>query len=168
MRERTKEVIVFVSTELCISPPEVVWIRPSSPTSTTRVLGPVAYRWADESHPEFARVPYRIRNGYTPWPKELRQVWIRRELSAFPDLEYVAAHETRHVWQKVRDINIFCDECRAEGDAYPYAYDVLKRYLAGKGCLTPDIEADLETKRESARSEFSRCWPSGRFEVLDT
>ena len=168
MRERTKEVIVFVSTELGISPPEVVWVRPSSRSATTAVLGRTAQRWADESHCEFARVPDDIRGGYTPWPEKLRQVWIRSDLAASPDLECVAAHETRHIWQKSKDINVFCDTCRAEGDAYPYAYDVLKRYLAGKGCLTPEIEADIERKRESARSEFFRCWPSGRFEALDT
>lgn len=166
MRQRVTEVIVFVSAELGISQPEVVWIRPTSPTAAARVLGQVAKDCADESHPEFARVTRDIREGYVPGPEELRQVWIRSDLSTSPNLEYVAAHETRHIWQKERYRGIFGVECRAEGDAYPYAYDILKRYLAVKGHLTPEIEADIETKRRSARSVFLQRWPNGRFEAL--
>jgi hypothetical protein len=167
VRERAIEVIAFVSADLGISPPAVIWIRPASPAAASHVLGPTACDWADERHQKFARVGNRIPGGYAPWPEELREVWLRSDLSAFPALEYVAAHEVRHVWQKATDITIFRDECRAEGDAYPYGYDVLKRYLAARARLTPEIERDIEMKRESARSEYSRLWPNGRFGALD-
>jgi hypothetical protein len=167
-RERALDVIAFVSAELGIAPPNVIWIQPALPAVTTVALGHIPQLYADHIHPEFARIPDRddIHGGYTPaWP-QIRQVWLRRELG-FWALEFAAAHETRHIFQKDKDISIFNDECQAEGDAYPYGYDVLKRYFAGKGRLTPEIEAEIDGKREQARSVFLERWPKGRFEALD-
>jgi hypothetical protein len=81
---------------------------------TTKFLGHFRRLWADEVHPEFARTRDDILGGYTPHAKQLRQIWLRRELD-LRALEFVAAHETRHVWQKEKDMTIFEDECRAEG-----------------------------------------------------
>ena len=64
-------------------------------------------------------------------------------------------------------MTVFSEECRAEGDAYAYAYNVLKRFLASKCGLTQEIEAEIDEKRNQARSVFEREWPNGRFEVID-
>ena len=163
--ERAHNVVTFVAAELGIAPPDVIWIQPSSPTVTTRALGDIPQQYSDHIHPEFARVRRDIRGGYTPaW--NLRQIWLLQE-PAFWALEFAAAHETRHIWQKDEDMTIFSEECRAEGDAYPYAYNVLKRYLASKCGLTQEIEAEIDEKRNQARSVFEREWPNGRFEVID-
>lgn len=164
-RDRANDLIAFVSTDLDIPPPEVIWIEPSSPTVTTNALGHTPQLYADHIHPEFARVPDDIRGGYTPRWQHLRQIWLRRELD-LRALEFAAAHETRHIFQKDKDISIFNDECQAEGDAYPYGYDVLTRYFASKDRLTPEIEAEIDEKRERARSVFLERWPKGRFEAL--
>jgi hypothetical protein len=133
---------------------------------TANALGHIPLLYADHIHPEFARVLDDILGGYTPrWP-QLRQIWLRRELDSRA-LEFAAAHETRHIWQKDRDMAIFSDECRAEGDAYPYGYDVLKRYLAARGRLTPESEAEIDGKRNEARSAFVRLWPNGEFQSVD-
>lgn len=169
LRNRANEVVAFVCTELHISPlPEVIWIQPASAEVVATLFGPRVQACFEERHPFYTRIRREkdIQGGFTP--EHLTQVWIRSDLSAFPALEYAAAHETRHIWQKVRDINIFRDECRAEGDAYPYGYDVLKRYLTGRACLTPELEADIDNKRVSARSIFLQTCPEGRFEVIKT
>jgi hypothetical protein len=46
-------------------------------------------------------------------------------------------------------------------------YDVLKRYLASKGCLNPAVETEIDRKREEKRSKFALRWPNGRFEAID-
>ena len=166
LREHAIDVVTFVSTDLGIAPPEVIWIQPSSPTETTDALGHIPQLYADHIHPRFARVPDDIRGGYTPRWQQVRQIWLRRELD-LRELEFAAAHETRHIWQKDRDMAIFNDESRAEGDAYPYGYDALKRYLAGKGRLTREIEAEIDSKRDEARSVFVRVWPNGRYQAID-
>jgi hypothetical protein len=163
MLERTREVIEFVSAELRISPPKVVWIQPASPVATARALG---HSVADEINSTFARVRCDILQGYTPEQLD-HQIWIRSDTSRIPSLEFVAAHETRHVWQKAKYAYIFPDECRAEGDAYPYAFDVLKR-LVEKGLLSRKFEAEIEMMMEAKRSAFFLRWPNGRYEILGT
>jgi hypothetical protein len=85
----------------------------------------------------------------------------------FRTLEFAAAHETRHVWQKETDMTLFEDECRAECDAYPYGYEVLKRYLASRGHLNPEVEAEIDGKIEEKRSALTLRWPNCRFEAID-
>ena len=116
---------------------------------------------------EFARVRVRIPEGYTPRPKKPHEVWILSEVSRFPALEFVAVHEVRHVWQKAKDITVFGDECRAEGDAYPYSYGALRRYLMAKGRLTQELELEIATRRESACRAFAQAWPNGKFATLE-
>jgi hypothetical protein len=166
IRYRTNAVVAFVCAELHISPlPEVIWIRPAPADLVAKLFGTLVQGCLEERHPRYTRVRPDIQEGYTP--EHLTQIWIRSYLSACPNLEFVTAHETRHIWQKVKDIKIFSDEGTAEGDAYPYAYDVLKRYLAGKGRLTVEVESDIDNKRKSTRSKFLQCWPNGRFEVIE-
>ncbi len=167
LRGRATETILFASADLEIAPPAVVWLRPSSPVDAAKALGPTAYNWADECHAEFARVRAHISGGYTPSPKYFREVWILSEMSGFPALEFVAVHEVRHVWQKQRDITVFNDVCRAEGDAYPYSYDALRRYLMAKGLLTQELELEIAKLRESARCAFAQAWPNGKFATLE-
>jgi hypothetical protein len=166
LRQRAEDVVAFVSKDLDIAPPEVIWIRPSSPTSATSALGTDPLQWKDHIHPEYARVLRDILGGYSPQWQGLRQIWIRRELD-FRGLVFTVAHETRHIWQKDKDRALFEDECRAEFDAYAYAFDVTKRYLAMNDCLTLEVEAEIDRNREAARSELERQWPGGRFEAID-
>ena len=35
-----------------------------------------------------------------------------------------------------------------EGDAYRYGYAAVKLYLAGNNCLTPEVEAEIDQKKE--------------------
>jgi hypothetical protein len=161
MRQRTSQVIEVVCTDLSIPRPKVVWIQPASPVTTAHSLG---HTVADEINPAFARVRCDILQGYTPEQLD-QQIWIRISTSRIPSLEFVAAHETRHVWQKAKCAYVFRDECRAEGDAYPYAFGVL-RDLISKGSLSREYEAEIEETMASKRAAFSRCCPDGRFEVL--
>ena len=164
--ERARDIVAFVSKDLSIAAPEVIWIQPSSPTATSAALGTDPLQYKDHIHPEYARVSQNILGGYTPgWP-ELRQIWICRELN-LTALEFAVAHETRHIWQKDKDMPLFEDECRSEGDAYPYGYDVMKLFLAANNCLAPELEAEIDRKREQARSVFTCRWPDGRFEAID-
>ncbi|MCX6631415.1 MAG: hypothetical protein NTW28_27700 [Candidatus Solibacter sp.] len=167
MQGRATEAILFASADLGIAPPAVVWLRPSAPVDAASALGRTAYNWADECHAEFARVRVRIPAGYTPWPEKLREVWILSEVSRFPALEFVAVHEVRHVWQKAKDISLFGDVCRAEGDAYPYSYGALRRYLMAKGHLTQELELEIATLRESACRAYAQAWPNGKFATLE-
>jgi hypothetical protein len=160
--ERATAVIAFVSKALVIPPPKLVWIKRSSPEETSSVL---KHALADELHPEFARVRSKIIGGYAP--QYIDHVWIRSDVSRFPDLEFVAAHETRHIWQKaINYLNLFCVECRAELDAYPYADDVLKEYLRTTERLSPEVEEELTATRHLWRCKLLKRWPNGRFEAL--
>jgi hypothetical protein len=100
-----------------------------------------------------------ITEGYTP-PGPPNEIWIRSGLSDLPKLEFIAAHETRHIWQK-RPANggKYDDECTAEGDAYPYGYAILTKYLTATRQLTPRIAAEVNEKRDSRRSAFLQEWP---------
>jgi len=89
-------VIAFVSADLGIAPPEVIWIQPLSPTVATAALGPIPQLYADHIHQEAARVLDDIRGGYIPRWKQLRQIWLRRELD-LRQLGFAAAHETCHI-----------------------------------------------------------------------
>ncbi len=163
VRERAAKVIEFVANELSISPPRVVWIKPASPVAAA---GALRHNFVDETHPRFARIRVDILGGYTPEHLD-NQIWIRNNVSRVPNLEFVAAHETRHVWQKATYAYIFGDECRAEGDAHPYAFDVLKR-LVNQGFLSRELETEIDTTMESKRCEFLTRWPDGCFEILKT
>jgi hypothetical protein len=90
-------------------------------------------------------------------------------------LEYVAAHEVRHVWQKSNRKAVFEDECRAEGDAYPYGYEVLKngyevlkKMLKAQGRLTTEVRANIDQMRAKAEKVFLAERPEGVFRTLAT
>ena len=76
------------------------------------------------------------------------------------------AHETRHAWQKLWIPEVFNDECRAEGDAYPYAYAVLKRYLGARDELTDVVREDINKMRTEAEKRLSAGCPGTRFEII--
>jgi hypothetical protein len=111
MRDRTKGVVSFICAELQIFPfPDVIWIQPAPVGVVSQLFGVRVQRYFEETHPSYTRTKIDIRQGYTP--EHGRQVWVRSDLSAYPDLEYVVAHEIRHIWQKVNDLKIFHDECK--------------------------------------------------------
>jgi hypothetical protein len=121
-----------------------------------------------EEQARFPRLRWDIGEGvgYTPQHPDLREIWIRSSLTAFPDLEYVAAHEVRHVWQKLTHAPVFEDPCRAEGDAYPYGYEVLKRMLQAQGRLNTRVCEKMDQTRDNAERAFRAKWPEGVFETL--
>ena len=59
------------------------------------------------------------------------------------------------------------DECRAEGDAYAYAFDALKEYLKHTGCLAGLVH-DIEKMEFARRSWFFDKWPSGLYEAISS
>jgi hypothetical protein len=168
IRRRTYDVMEFICADLKHSPhPAVLWLRPISPELASDILR----RWMQnpENLIPGKRTPTKslnhdLKGGYTPraFPNE---IWLRNDLSA-PYLEYAVAHEIRHVWQKSKDMSIFDDPCRAEGDAYPFGYEVLKRFLASKGELTPEFKAEIDKKDDEARATFQARWPSGVYEII--
>jgi hypothetical protein len=119
----------------------------------------------EEQHPAFTRLRGDIRAGYTPCRPDLHEIWIRNDLTAFPALEYVVAHEVRHLWQKLFSTD-FRDVCQAEGDAYPYGYDVLRRYLDSQGRLTTELGEEIDSNRANAAGQFRTVWPNGSFAII--
>ena len=158
---RAESVRAFVCPDLKIKPPMIVWICPAPPTSKSGQL--------KFDHEEDLDPVVRLRDtggGYTPKNPRLHEIWIRSDLTAFPDSEYVVAHELRHAWQKKYCRDIFEDPCRAEGDAYPYGYEVLKRYLESNGRLSTELREEIDEKRARARLVYRDRWPAGSFEVI--
>jgi len=151
-----------------LRPPKSVWIRPVPPPAAAAALGGRALdvRLEESHRSAFTRLPEPVREGYTPCHPDLHEIWIRSDLTASPDLEYVVAHELRHVWQKLHLPEVFRCDCRAEGDAYPYGYEVLKRYLESQGRLTSAIRRDIDDKRAAAEKEFRAAWPDASFEII--
>jgi len=170
IHRRTNDVVEFACKELAIAlQPQVVWIRSVPKGTATEILN----RWKQVpgNLTVGKRLPVKsldkeIKGGYTPL--DLNEIWIQRDLD-FPTLEFVAAHEVRHTWQKARHPDVFDDYCRAECDAYAYAYEALERYLekCRKEDFTPEIRSDIEQKRESVRFKLSQHCPHVRFEAIN-
>ena len=167
--QRAGAAAAFVCADLrMLRPPKSVWIRPVHPPAAAAALGGRALdvRLEESHRSAFTRLPEPVREGYTPCHPDLHEIWIRSDLTASPDLEYVVAHELRHVWQKLHLPEVFRCDCRAEGDAYPYGYEVLKRYLESQGRLTSAIRRDIDDKRAAAEKEFRAAWPDASFEII--
>lgn len=109
-----------------------------------------------------------IQEGYTPGLKDVNDAWIRSDLKAHSNLEFIVAHELRHAWQKLFCREVFDDESRAEVDSYPYGYKALVRYLASREQLTPTLRTDIELMQSGKRSQYFGRWPNGRFEILQS
>jgi hypothetical protein len=164
LRERAEDMLTFVCAELNILNPKLTWLRPALATECTQVFGDSHQIYREEIHERFARIKDDDPDGYTPRHLQ-NEIWIRDDDSTPTKIEWCVAHETRHVWQKIKDVNIFANYCRAEGDAYPYSYEALERYLAQKGILS-EFEDGIKKKKEAARSFFLRCCPHGQFKTL--
>lgn len=164
MIARAEDVRAFVCADLRIEPPRIVWIRPAPPTSKH---GALKFDHEEELDP-VVRLREDARGGYTPKNPQLHEIWIRSDLAACPDLEYVVAHELRHVAQKEHFLDVFKVECRAEGDACPYGYEVLKRYLESKGSLTPELREQIDRQRTATQSWFQTRWPVGVFQIIQS
>lgn len=169
IRDRAKDVAAFVCADLHIDdPPKIVWICPAQPESAAEVLGDNAQDVMLETlDPYYARLRSDICGGFTPDHPLLRnEIWIRSDLSKWPNLEYAVAHELRHVWQDLNQAGLREDEGRAECDAYPYGYEVLFRYLEARAKLTPAVLKQIEDERENARDVCQREYPDTPFEVI--
>jgi hypothetical protein len=169
MHNRVRDVNEFVCAELNLSPaPKIIWIRPIAEDLALKLL----HEWRLIPENEGKRRPVwgmwlenEIEGGFTPQDFQ-NEIWIRHDLSQSPYLEYASAHEIRHVWQKAKGIAIFDNVCSAEGDAYPYGCAVLKRFLASKGELTPEMEVEIDQQNDKARATFQKSWPDGLYEVI--
>ncbi len=165
--ERAAAVAAFVRADLRLhKSPRIVWIRPARvgemPGTGVQdaVLG--------ECGAVFTRLQRDIREGYTPCCPSLHEIWIRADLKAWPALEYVVAHELRHAWQKLTLPGVFRDTCKAEGDAYPYGYAILKQWLRAQGRLTAEACRLIDQKCEKAEALFLTECPGTPFGVLQT
>jgi hypothetical protein len=156
---RAEDVREFVCADLRIELPKIIWIRPAPPTSKS---GPLKQNYQEDWTPllDYETTPL----GALPRPTT--PYGIRSDLTARPALEYAVAHELRHVWQKKHCRDVFQDECRAEGDAYPYGYEVLKRYLESRGGLSTELREEIDEKRARAGAVYRDRWPAGTFEAV--
>lgn len=105
MRNRARDVVNSVCKDLRLSPtPEVVWIRPVTADAALEILNRCKHAYENGIPPAGSIPPVRcfvegdIRQGFTPF-EPTNEIWIRSDLSHFLALEFIAAHETRHVWQ---------------------------------------------------------------------
>ena len=162
MIARAEDVRAFVCPDLKIEPPRIVWIRPAPPSSKRGALK----NNSEEELDLVVRLQGDTAGGFTPWNFALNEIWILSNLKDIPDLEYTVAHELRHMWQKKNCQEVFKDPCQAEGDAYPYAYDALKRYLEATGRLTAERRKQIDEKRTSAQDEFRKACPDAVFGII--
>jgi hypothetical protein len=152
MRARAGVVVEFVCANLRLcSPPKIVWIRHAQEAERPTTAFREVYL---EETAAFPRLPKDIQGGYTPLNRSLYEIWIRADLEAWPDLEYVVAHELRHVWQNLTRRAVSRNECERDGDAYPYGYAILKQLLSTQGRLTAEVSADIDRKCEQARAKY--------------
>lgn len=159
---RAEDVRAFVCPDLKIEPPQIVWIRPA-PTALKRVPLKKDY---EEELDLVVRLGHDVPGGATPYNYSLREIWIRRDLTAFPDVEYAVAHELRHAAQKKHCPEVFNDRPRAEGDAYPYGYAVLKRYFASANRPTDNLRQGIDRQGAETRKWFQTCYPSGEYKTI--
>lgn len=167
MVERTKAMAAFVCADLRLcSPPEIVWIRPARKTEIpgTRVQDVVL----EERKASFPRLREDIKGGYTPGCPRLHEIWIRADLKDYPALEYVVAHELRHVWQKLTRPDIFRSNCEAEGDAYPYGYSILKQSLKTHRTLTAELCSEIDQMCANTKAVFLATCPDTPFRAFET
>jgi hypothetical protein len=165
---RTEPAVAFLCTDLHIPRPKIVWMRPAAAATAAAKLGRNALDiMLEERDPDFTRYRSDILEGCTPLRPDLHEVWIRSELNNWPDLECVVLHELRYAWQKLHLYEeIFRDECRAEGDAYPYGYEALIRFLESQRKLTTEVRDQIDAIRRRKEVNFRTRWPHGRFEIL--
>jgi len=163
MIARAEDVRAFVCPDLRIEPPGIVWIRPS-PTTSKR---PPLRKDYEEELGSVVRLRDEVPGGVTPSNYSLNEIWIRSGLKACPDLEYVAAHELRHVAQKKHCREVFSDKTRAEGDAYPYGYEVLKRYFAFAGRLTNELRQEIDKQGVETQRWFQAQYLHGEYKTVD-
>jgi hypothetical protein len=159
---RAEDVRAFVCRELKIDS-QIVWIRPAAPISKN---GPLKF-----DHEEELDTVVRLRRdtsgGLTPKNGQLHEIWIRTDLADCPHLEYAVAHELRHAAQKIYCPYAFGDEGRAEGDAYPYGYEALKRYFRSSGGLSDELRQKIDTQEVETKKWFQREYPDGDYKIVD-
>lgn len=159
---RAQDVRAFVCPELRIEPPKIVWLRPAPPNAKRE---PLKFNYQEELD-AIVRVPIDVQNGTGVTPQNLDEIWIPSDLTAHPNLEYVVAHELRHVAQKKHCPDVFADRCRAEGDAYPYGYEVLKQYFAAAGRLTDELRQELDRQETETQKWFPTSYPHGEYKTV--
>jgi hypothetical protein len=164
MIARAYSVVAFVCPDLRIEPPRIVWISPAPPTSK----GGAFKQDYQEELDDVVRLRKDTTGGFTPSNHRLREIWIRSDLTACPNLEYVVAHELRHVAQKKHCADVFHDpdDARAEGDAYPYGYEVLKRYFTSVGRLTDELRQKIDRQETETQRWFQACYPHGEYKII--
>jgi hypothetical protein len=170
VRDRARDVVEFVGRRLKPTVlPQVIWIRFVTQDVATEIIKRrrAAGDLAVGCPSPVLRLEMRIDGGFTP-NDDSNEIWIQRDLD-LPTLEFVVAHEVRHIWQKTTNVAIFDDSCRSECDAYAFAYDELKQYLKvrTKEGLAAEIEADIDHKRDLRRAEFLKCCPHIEFRTVD-
>lgn len=164
MIARAEDVHAFVCLDLRIEPPRIVWIRPAAPTSKSE---PPKF-----DHEEELDAVVRLRRdapgGLTLKNRRLHEIWIRSDLTTHPNLEYVVAHELRHAAQKKHCPEVFYDDDdgRAEGDVYPYGYEVLKRYFASAAHLTDELRQEIEGQEIKTQEWFETRYPDGEYKMI--
>jgi hypothetical protein len=164
MIARAEDVRSFVCPDLRIEPPGIVWIRPAPPTSKRGSLLADAF----EERDAVVRLRENTTGGFTPCNYSLHEIWIRSDVTASPNLEYAVAHELRHAAQKKHCPEVFHDpdDARPEGDAYPYGYEVLKRYFASAGSLTDELRQEIDRQETETQRGFQNRYPHGEYKTI--
>jgi len=162
MIARAEDVRAFVCPDLRIEPPGIVWIRPASPASKR---GALKKDYEEELDP-VVRLRDDVPGGVTPSNYSLNEIWIRSAPKACPNLEYVVAHELRHAAQKKHCSGVFSDTNQAEGDAYPYGYEILKQYLASAGRLTDGLGQEIDRQEAETQKWFRIRYPRGEYKTI--
>ncbi len=159
---RAEDIRAFVCPDLRIQSPRIVWILPAPPTSKRGAL--------KFDHEEELDSVVRLREdtagGLAPKNCQLHEIWIRSDVTGCPNLEYVTAHELRHAAQKKHCREVFDDEPRAEGDAYPYGYEVLKRYFASAGRLNDELRQEIDRHETETQKWFLTRYPDGVYKTI--
>lgn len=173
MAERASLMAVFACTDLGIlRHPKLVWIRPGNPASTeVRARGPVGYEVQEVHQPRFTFSPVNMA-GFTPIYEDLYEFWMRADLYESPKLEMMVAHELRHVWQKLQNLKAFADPSQealasVEGDAYPYAFHLLRLYFQQQGLLTTELREKIDRMNSAYEEWYYREYPRGTYQILE-
>ena len=172
--DRCTHVLSFAAGSLPIPDlePRIVWVEPVDDLEAIeQILGPARdFRMeeADLGQRGYARILRSLKPevGYTPGNRDLSEFWLQASIPLESHyVEFAVLHERRHVWQKRSRPAIFEKESLAEGDAYPYAYSALKKYLRIQGCLTLELEEEINSQCRTIRERFERRYPGTPYDV---
>lgn len=169
--DRCAQVLSFAARSLPIPDPEprIVWVAPLDLVTIEREVGAVQLHHREEAHPRYSRILRKLepKVGYTPGNLDLSEFWLQASIPPESHhIEFAVLHEWRHVWQKRFRPAIFKKEPLAEGDAYPYAYLLVKEYLQTRGHWTFGIENEINSQYQITQEWFEKKYPGTPYAVI--